>query len=171
MYRDLEEISGEAMRRHSKPAAFVSFCALALAGSDGCKAKNIAADAEAAKPVPTIEASEPVEVSMVELVATPAAFAHKRIRVVGFVSLEFEGNAIYLHREDWQRGLTRNGIWLDVTTYDGGHAIAGRKPGYAIVEGVFEPETHGHMGLFSGSIAQLSRLDPWPFDRGIDGGQ
>ncbi len=155
------------MRRHSILGVVVSFCAFAL--TTGCKAKSIGADAAAVKPAPKVEASEPVDVSLVELIATPATFAHKRVRVMGFVSLEFEGDAIYLHREDWQHALMRNGIWLDVSGLDGGSRLRTRA-GYAIVEGTFDPQKHGHMALFSGSIDNVTRLDAWDVDRSADGG-
>jgi hypothetical protein len=28
--------------------------------------------------------------------------------------LEFEGNAIYLHQEDFQQALTKNALWVDI---------------------------------------------------------
>lgn len=28
--------------------------------------------------------------------------------------MEFEGNVIYLHDEDFRHGLTKNGLWVDL---------------------------------------------------------
>ena len=49
---------------------------------------------------------------MVQLLATPEKFDGKLVRVFGFLRLEFEGDALYFHREDDVQGLTRNGIWV-----------------------------------------------------------
>jgi hypothetical protein len=33
---------------------------------------------------------------------------------------------------------------------------------YVIVEGVFKAGHRGHMGMFAGALADVSRYDPWP---------
>lgn len=42
---------------------------------------------------------EPRDVSLVQLIANPGDFHGGLVRVIGFCRLEFEGNALYLHRE------------------------------------------------------------------------
>lgn len=32
---------------------------------------------------------------------------------------------------------------------------------YSIVEGTFDPDNHGHMSLFAGSLTKLGRLTRW----------
>jgi hypothetical protein len=54
------------------------------------------------------------EVSVIQLIAQPEKFDGKRVRFIGFLRLEFEGNAIFLHREDFDRGISRNGLWVNV---------------------------------------------------------
>jgi hypothetical protein len=49
-------------------------------------------------------------VSIVTLLAQPASNTPKRVQVSGFLVLDFEGQALYLHREDYQEGMTRNAI-------------------------------------------------------------
>lgn len=101
----------------------------------------------------------PVEdVSLVQLIASPIKHQGQNVRVIGYVKLEFEGTAIYLHQEDFSQGLTKNALWLDMTRPDGG---ASGFEGYAVVEGTFDSTKHGHMGLFSGAIEQVTRLDRW----------
>src|SRR5262245_37970159 len=75
-------------------------------------------------------------VSIVELISRPELFHGKNVRVIGYVRLEFEGNAIYLSKESYDAGISRNGLWLDPPvnsplTKKG--AVWG--PRYAIVEG------------------------------------
>jgi hypothetical protein len=40
----------------------------------------------------------PERVSILTLLAAPDRYAGKNVRLMGFVNLEFEGDAIYLHR-------------------------------------------------------------------------
>ena len=102
--------------------------------------------------------SDPVAVSLLELIATPERFKGRWVRLMGFAVLEFEGNAVYLHEEDYLHSLTRNALWLD----DRDIALAQPNgPGYAIIEGQFDPDVHGHLDLFSGGLVHVQRLSPW----------
>jgi hypothetical protein len=38
------------------------------------------------------------EVSLIQLIATPERYHGKFVEVIGYMNLEFEGNAIYLHK-------------------------------------------------------------------------
>jgi len=105
------------------------------------------------------QVQEVEHVSLINLIATPKAFDGKRIRVVGFVRIEFEGNAIYLHADDLRNGNTKNGLWLDLPRPLSRTTKVNDQ--YAIVEGVFSMEDQGHFGLWSGAITQITRLDAW----------
>ena len=101
------------------------------------------------------------DVSMVQLIATPEKFDGKFVRVNGFLSLGFEGDSLYLHREDLVQDLVRNGIWVvrteamerDEKKFNG-H--------YVLIEGTFDAQHHGHMGLFGGVIKDITRVETWP---------
>jgi hypothetical protein len=99
-------------------------------------------------------------VSMVQLIATPEKFDGKFVRVIGFLNLEFEGDALYLHREDLVQGLD-NCVWVhrtDVMERD-------RKKlnrHYVVIEGIFDAQDHGHMGMFGGAIKDITRIETWP---------
>lgn len=102
-------------------------------------------------------------VSLVALIATPERYEGKKVQVIGYVVLEFEGTAVYLHEEDAKHLLTSNGLWLDfekVTRSLVKNAEA--QPQYAIIDGVFRGGMQGHMGLWSGSLTDLTRLDFFP---------
>jgi hypothetical protein len=105
-----------------------------------------------------IGAAEPTNVGMVQLLANPEKFHGKFIRVEGFLRLEFEGDALYLHREDYANGLTKNAVWVDMPQ-DGQHTKLNMH--YVLIEGVFDSKDLGHMGLFSGSIGKIRRAIPW----------
>src|SRR5579864_6414585 len=86
--------------------------------------------------VAPIRAQEPTDVTLVRLIANPERFDGKLIRAIGFLRLEFEGNVLYLHREDYENAILGDGIWVDVTT-----AITKQRDAlnmnYVLLEGVF----------------------------------
>jgi hypothetical protein len=99
-------------------------------------------------------------VSMVQLIATSEKWDGKFVRVIGFLNLEFEGDALYLHREDLVQSLD-NCVWVhrtDVMERD-------RKQlnrHYVVIEGIFDAQDHGHMGMFGGAIKDITRIETWP---------
>src|SRR5688500_7039910 len=80
--------------------------------------------------------SEPLGVSLWQLIATPDRYDGKRVRAVGFLRLEFEGNGLFLHEEDYKHGLLKNGLWVDESEdMRKNHAQLDRK--YVLIEGTF----------------------------------
>lgn len=109
-------------------------------------------------------ADQPKDVSMIQLIADPKRFDGQTIRVIGFLRLEFEGNAVYLHREDFERLILQNGVWIELTESQQ-KSSAKLNNGYVIVEGTFSSSQRGHLGTWSGSLQRVSRLDNWSVDR------
>lgn len=106
-------------------------------------------------------ADEPVDVSIIQLISTPERYERKVVRLIAFLRIEFEGHALYMHREDYEQGITRNGIWIELPS----QSVARSKPldqSYIIAVGTFDSTNKGHMGLWSGSLSHVSRLDKWP---------
>ena len=105
------------------------------------------------------------DVSLIQLVATPERFHGKFVRVIGYVRLEFEGNAIYLHHDDLKYGIEKNGLWLSVT-----HQIMKDRDKYTdkyvLVEGTFNSQNRGHLGMNSGAIEGLKRFQVWAERKG-----
>jgi hypothetical protein len=97
----------------------------------------------------------PLALSLVQLIATPERYDGKFVRVWGYVKLEHEGSAVYLHKEDFEQALTRNGLWL--TGPEHGEV----SDCYALVEGRFDAKDQGHRSLWSGAIDRVSRLQRW----------
>ena len=108
------------------------------------------------------------DVSLIQLLANPQAYNNKRIRLVGFLHLEFEGNVLYFHSEDFQYALTKNGLWINVPkdmTQEQKKAVNDQ---YVICTAQFVASMHGHMGLNSGELADVTRLEVWsPHPRAI----
>jgi hypothetical protein len=75
--------------------------------------------------------------------------------------LEFEGDAIYLHKEDYETGLTKNGFWVTFSVKLDRKEINKLNKGYVLVEGTFNKDRHGHMGLFGGEIYEITRITKW----------
>jgi hypothetical protein len=106
-----------------------------------------------------VSAEDPVDASLIELISSPERYRDRWVRVIGFVVLEFEGNAVYLHEEDFVHGITRNALWLRM---ESSGARPPTRSGYAIVEGRFASDEHGHMDLFSGALTKIGRIGPLP---------
>jgi hypothetical protein len=102
------------------------------------------------------------EVSLIQLIANPDAYDGKRVRVLGYLHLEFEGDEIYLHREDFDYSIMKDAIWInmptDITTVQR-KAINDR---YVICTAIFRSHRHGHMGMSSGEFDEVTRIEPWP---------
>jgi hypothetical protein len=100
------------------------------------------------------------DVSIVELIANPAKYDGKRVRLMGYIHFEFEGNGIYLHKDDHQFSLGYNGLWVEWA------ARATRssecQDTYALIEGTFRASHRGHMGLRSGAVTDMTRCMKWP---------
>jgi hypothetical protein len=108
-------------------------------------------------------------VSIVQLIANPERYDGKRIQLIGFVRIEFEGTAVYLHREDYERGIEKNALWINIPTGMSkaqSDAVNGQ---YVICLGTFDAAHHGHMGLFSGEIKSVERIQLWPNHAVLDG--
>jgi hypothetical protein len=105
-------------------------------------------------------AEEPrdMAVSLIQLIANPAAFDGKRVLLTGYVVLEAENTAVYLHESDARYGITRNGLWLEVPL--GGESHRARfHQRYVLIEGTFNARRRGHRELFSGTLEHIGRLE------------
>jgi hypothetical protein len=111
-----------------------------------------------------VAADQPIDVSMIQLIADPQKFDGQIIRVIGFLHLEFEGSAVYFHREDFERSMLQNGIWIELTESQQKSSVK-LNNGYVLVEGRFSASEKGHFGIWPGSLQRISKLSNWPVDR------
>ncbi len=108
-----------------------------------------------------VKADEPPEsASFLELLGSPAGWDGKRVRVIGFAHVQFEGQGLYFHREDFENLLTKNALWVDVDIRRPEFAALNDR--YVIVEGTFNATKRGHMALYAGALTGISRYDPCP---------
>jgi hypothetical protein len=94
--------------------------------------------------------------SIVTLLAEPVSKNPHKVQVSGFLVLEFEGQALYLHREDFQEGLTRNAIRLSLTPEQEKQykALAGS---YVVVEASFQ-KRRGSEDIFTGTLFNVREI-------------
>ena len=90
-------------------------------------------------------------VSLVRLLADPDSFSGKRLRVAGYCHLEFEGDALYLHREDYAHQLFVNALILDLGAIDR-RTISDRSDRHVIVQGTFVAHEAYYMGPWGGTL-------------------
>jgi hypothetical protein len=107
-----------------------------------------------------VKADRPVGVSMVQLIANPKKFDGKFVRVIGFLRLEFEGNELYLHREDYENAITGNGISVDTNSeiMKQSETLNMR---YVQLEGTFRAGELGELVDGIGTITKISRAEVW----------
>lgn len=96
-------------------------------------------------------------ISLVALLANPELHHEKTILVEGFLKLEHEGNCLYLHKEDYEQGLSKNAIWVEVTE-DIEEKLTALNLRYVMLVGVFDARSMGHFNSCSGTIKNISRV-------------
>ena len=104
------------------------------------------------------DSDRPGLISMVQLLGQPEKYNGRKVQVIGFVHFEFEGNAIYLSREDYKYGIVTNAFWL---TLSDSVQTKDVNDSYALVEGTFNPTMKGHFGVWNGSIENITLLKRW----------
>jgi hypothetical protein len=92
-------------------------------------------------------------VSMVSLLGNPAAYDGLRVRTSGYVHFEFEGDALYLHKEDFDN-LLPNSLWMSLRN---GVPMERCQDSYALVEGRFRAGPAGHMGMSQGAVEDVTQ--------------
>jgi hypothetical protein len=97
-------------------------------------------------------------ISLITVIQSPDKFDGKAIRVVGLCTFRFEGKAMWVSGEALEKAITKNAVWLDIPLTE---KLRAENRKVMIVEGVFSAQNKGHLGLYSGSIEQIARVDRW----------
>ena len=95
--------------------------------------------------------------SIVALLHTPNVHQGKLIRVVGFASLGFEGNGLFLSAVDLDNGISKNALWLEIQP----HVYDALDRSYVLVEGTFDGHNKGHLQMWSGSVVNVALIESW----------
>ena len=99
-------------------------------------------------------------VSVIDLIANSKKYHNKHVVLIGFVTLKFENHALYLSSLDFKHSINKNALWisLEKNTLEKYNMDIQQ---YCIIEGVFNAHKKGHLGMYSGSIEKINRLDAW----------
>jgi len=106
---------------------------------------------------PTQNADPAPRVSLIQLLARPADFDGQRVHLVGYVTVGFEEQALFLNPADHENGIFENSVALDL----GNKQMPLGSDEYAQVEGTFhaKPVTSGRLGV--GKLDSITKLQPW----------
>ncbi len=110
------------------------------------------------------EVPQPVNISLVALLAAPQQYHNQRVRTLGFLCVEFEGDALYLHEEDYRYGLTKNSFALRLSESQR-RDFKRLSLKYVLIEGTVDANGMERSDIWSGAIGNLTRLEIWPVDR------
>jgi hypothetical protein len=96
-------------------------------------------------------------VSFVQLLADPDAWDSRSVQVVGFLGVQTESTALYLHREDWKKAILRNAIRVSFPA-----ALERQKrdlnKGYVLLEGRFEAPRGAGLPTYGGLLTEITRI-------------
>jgi len=95
---------------------------------------------------------EPLQVPLLAIVADPERYDGKLVTVTGFLNLEFEGDAIYPSRPDFDAMFLDNAVWVDGPKFEEPAARRALSGHYVYLTGRFDADGHGHLGLFAGKF-------------------
>ncbi|MEZ5405709.1 MAG: hypothetical protein R3F23_05875 [Verrucomicrobiia bacterium] len=99
-------------------------------------------------------------VTLLQILAQPEKYHEKEVQIIGYLHLEFEGNGLYLHKEDFDNSILGNMIWIN-STKEMIKNLDKLNDKYVIIRGLFDAKNHGHMGLFSGALSEITRCEVW----------
>lgn len=111
----------------------------------------------------------PVNVSMIQLIATPEKFDGKLISVVGFLGVDPEDARLYVSEEDYKRYIPGNGVWIDENKQMQ-RDIEQVDLHYVTIVGVFKQKglpRHMAVGGGDSGISDIRQCLPWltPMER------
>ena len=103
-------------------------------------------------------------VSLMQLIMNPEEYHGKLVRVIGVSRIEFEGDSIWFTKEHYKHNVYINSLWID-PDYDAlgdtRQQLEQLNGKYVLIEGVFNKDNHGHMGMYSGAIEKITRFQLW----------
>lgn len=130
--------------------------------SIACQQKKPAVPISTGLATDSTRLNEYQEVSLISLIANPEKYNKRHVRVIGYLNIEFEGNGLYFHKEDYNRSIEKNGLWVEMSR-DSIFSPQVKKcnRNYVLIEGTFDSENTGHRGMWSGSLKDIKRLEVW----------
>jgi hypothetical protein len=99
-------------------------------------------------------------VTMQQLLAEPQRFEGQRVRTTGFLRLEFEANALYPTRDDFNNAAMEHAVWLDLSNAQL-RRLGKLNNGHVVVEGEFSVQYKGHGGKWLGVLRHVAGVRMW----------
>jgi hypothetical protein len=113
----------------------------------------------------TVQALKQVKVknlnlSMVNLIATPERFDGEMVQVRGYIHMEAGYDGIYMHEDDYKNKITANALWVEFDEeFSESRNRLDHNDKYVIIIGEFKQSDKGKGDNFSGSIKKIIRID------------
>jgi hypothetical protein len=112
---------------------------------------------------PRVLSQADVTVSLIQLIANPEKYDGERFGIIGFLRLEFEGNRLYLHEEDYKNAITENSVAIDVTRKQR-QDFEDRNMHYVLLFGTFKTGQRGSSQA-NGAMTDIKSIASWPIRR------
>src|SRR5215210_6665436 len=103
-----------------------------------------------------------LSLSLIQLIASPHLHDGKRVRVIGYLRLDFEGTKIYIHETDYWKFIFPNAVWMSFGSAPISKEWQRLNGRYVLVEGLFSTKQKGHLGGYDSSITEITNIEPWP---------
>ena len=104
------------------------------------------------------------DVSLMQLIVNPDPYHGKLVRVTGVSKIEFEGDSVWFTTEHYKHGIYKNSLWIE-PDYDALGATRKQLESfngkYVLMEGFFNKENLGHLGMYSGALEKVARFQLW----------
>ena len=101
-----------------------------------------------------------VSVSMLQLLTTPEQFDGKLVSVIGFLTMDHEGDLLFAHQEDAVHVILGNAIHIEGTK----QMFAGREKldmKYVKALGTFKASNRRRIPFYSGAIVGIRSCELW----------
>ncbi|MDH3639984.1 MAG: hypothetical protein OES09_16195, partial [Gammaproteobacteria bacterium] len=105
-----------------------------------------------------------MDVSLIRLIANPDNYQGRKVRVIGVAILEFEDNNLWVSKEALKYRVLKNAIWIEPNFEKLGassEALSKYNGKYVLIEGTFNKNNSGHMGLSVSAIENVTRYQLW----------
>jgi hypothetical protein len=99
---------------------------------------------------------EPTFTSVIQLIHNPGEHHGRKVRVIGFCAVAFEGTAMYVSEAEYRAAATKKAIWLEVPLSRANQKLNEK---LALVEGTFDAENMGHLRMYAGCIKDVDRFE------------
>lgn len=102
----------------------------------------------------------PADVTLLQILADPYRHDRKVVRLIGFLHLEKNGHALYLHEEDYKHAITAYSLAVEPTD-EMINRMDQLNNRYVVIEGILDMENKGFMEAHSGTLRRIYRCDEW----------